>query len=127
MVLIGRVGDGPAQDSARDTFTFTADRDGPLELRSRFPGEPREDGSFVTDRMPYRAISGRPQAVVARWAPETDPSEALSALGARDASGLCAAEAARLVDPAQPPPGWDHHPPIGKKEIYAPSERGITA
>ena len=61
MVLIGRVGDGPAQDSARDTLTFTADREGPVELRSRFPGELRADGSFATDRVPYRAISRRPQ------------------------------------------------------------------
>ena len=36
VVLIGRIGDGPAQDSARDTFTFTADREGPVELASRF-------------------------------------------------------------------------------------------
>ncbi len=127
IALIGRVGDGPAQDSARDTLTFTADREGPVELGSRPPGEPREDGSFVTDRVPYRAMSGDLQAVVVRWADGTDASEALSAVAARDASGLCAAEAARLADPPQPPPGWHHHPLIGEKETYAPSERGITA
>ncbi len=76
IALIGRVGDGPAQDIARDTFTFTADREGPAELRSRFPGEPREDGSFVTDRVPYRAISGDLRAVVVRWAAGTDPRAA---------------------------------------------------
>ena len=59
-----------------------------------------------------------------RWAAGTDPREALSALAPRDPSGLCAAEAARLADPPQPPPGWDHHPLIGRKEIYAPSEHG---
>jgi hypothetical protein len=126
VVMIGRVGDGPAQDSARNTFTFTADREGPVELASRFPGEPREDGSFVTDRVPYRAISGDLQGVVVRWAAGIDPSEALSAVAARDASGLCAAEAARLSDPPQPPPGWHHHPLIGEKEVYTPSEAGIT-
>jgi DUF3047 family protein len=127
VVLVGRVGDGPAQDSARDTLTFTADREGPVELGSRFPGEPREDGCFVTDRVPYRAMSGDLQAVVVRWAPGTDPGEALSSVAARDASGLCAAETGRLADPPQPPPGWHHHPLIGEKEVYAPSEAGITA
>jgi hypothetical protein len=127
IALIGRVGDGPVHDSARDTLTFTADRDGPVELASRFPGEPREDGSFATDRLPYRAILGDLQAVVVRWAAGTDPRDALLAVAAGDASGLCAAEAARLSDPPQPPPGWDHHPLIGEKEIYAPSQRGITA
>jgi hypothetical protein len=127
LVLVGRVGDGPALDSARDTLTFTADREGPVELASRFPGEPRDDGSFVTDRVPYRAMSGRLEAVVVRWGPGTDPGEALSSVASRDASGLCAAEAARLADPPQPPPGWHHHPLIGQEEIYAPSEAGITA
>jgi hypothetical protein len=127
MVLICRVGKGPEQDSARGTFTFTADREGPVELRSRFPGEPRETGDIATDRVPYRVVSADLQAVVVRWAAGIDPSEALSALAARDASGLCAAEVARLADPPQPPPGWDHHPMVGEREIYAPSERGITA
>jgi hypothetical protein len=126
-MLLGRVGDGPAQDSARDTLTFTADRKGRVELATRFPGVPGEDGSFVTDRVPYRAMSGRLEAVVVRWAAGTDPGEALSSVASRDASGLCAAEAARLADPPQPPPGWDHHPLTGREEIYAPSEAGITA
>lgn len=127
IVLIGRVGHGPAQNSARDTCTFTADREGPVELGSSFPGDPRADGSFVTDRVPYRAMSGRLQAVVVRWAPGTDPGEVLSSVASRDASGLCAAEAARLADQPQPPPVWHHHPVIGEKEVYAPSEAGITA
>lgn len=127
VVLLGRVGDGSVQDSALDTVTFTADRDGPLEFGTRFPGEPREDGTFVTDRMPYRAMAGDLRAVVVRWAAGTDPSEALAAIAARDASGLCAAEVARLADPPQPPPGWHPHPMIGDKAIFAPSERGITA
>jgi hypothetical protein len=49
VVLAGRVADGPAQGSARDTLTFTADRACPVEIGSTFPGEPREDRSFVTD------------------------------------------------------------------------------
>lgn len=127
MVLIGRVGGGPERDSARDTLTFTADRGGPLELRSRAPGELRADGSIATDRVPYRAVPGDLQAVVVRWGAGVDPGRALAAITARDASGLCATEVARLSDPPQLPPGWDNHPTLGGHEIYAPSNRGITA
>jgi hypothetical protein len=126
-VLVGRVGDGPAQNSARDTLTFTADRHGPVELANRVPGESRDDGSFVTDRVPYRAMSGRLQAVLVRWAPGTDPREALASVASLDASGLCAGEAARLSDPPQPPAGWHHHAMIGQTEVYSPSDAGITA
>jgi plastocyanin len=37
--LAARVGGGALQRSARDTLTFTADRNGHLELASLFPGE----------------------------------------------------------------------------------------
>lgn len=37
MVLIGRVRDGPAQDSARDTLTFDADREGPSRAGEPLP------------------------------------------------------------------------------------------
>jgi DUF3047 family protein len=120
------VGHGAEVDGPRDTLTFTADTDGPVELRSRFPAEPREDGSFVTDRLPYRAMSGDLRAVVIRWAAGTDPRGALAAAAARDASGLCAAEVARLADPPRLPPGWDSHPMIGETEVYSASDAGIT-
>ena len=125
--LSGRIGGGALQQSARDTFTFTADRDGPVELASLFPGELRADGSIVTDRIPYRAMSGRFRAVVVRWAGGSDPGAALAAVADSDPSGLCAAEAARLADPPKPPLGWHHHPTLRPTEVYAPSERGITA
>jgi len=38
--LLGRVGDGRPQESARGSPTFTADRDGPVELAGRLPGSP---------------------------------------------------------------------------------------
>jgi hypothetical protein len=125
--LGGRVRGGALQHSARDTFTFSADRDGHVELASLFPGELRADGSIATDRIPYRAMSGRFGAVVMRWAPGSDPPAALEAVAGGDPSGLCAAEAARLADPPKPPPGWHHHPILRPAEVYAPSERGITA
>ena len=122
----GRVSGGAVHASARDTYTFTADGDGAVELASLFPGEMRADGSVATDRVPYRAMSGSLTAVVARWAPGTDPREALEAIADRDPSGLCAAEGARLADPPEPPPGWDSHPLLAPADVYAPSERGIS-
>lgn len=127
LVLGARVSGGALQQSARDSFTFTADRAGDVELASLFPGELRADGSVVTDRIPYRAMSGRLTAVVARWAFGADPRAALAAVAGEDPSGLCAAEAARIADPPRPPPGWEHHPALRPAEAYTGSEHGVAA
>jgi hypothetical protein len=127
LVLRGRIDGGALQESARDTLTFTADRTGEVELASLFPGEVQQDGTIATDRIPYRAMSGSLSAVVVRWAPGVDPREQLDGVASRDSSGLCAAEAARLADPLETPPGWHHHPLVGQEEIYFPSPAGITA
>jgi plastocyanin len=124
--LGGRIHGGAVQQSGRDTLTFTADRNGHVELASLFPGEAREDGSIATDRVPYRAMRGSFAAVVVRWAPGTDPRGLLEAVADGDASGLCAAEAGRLADPPAPPLGWHHHPLLRPAETYALSERGIA-
>jgi hypothetical protein len=121
-----RVGDDAPQRSARDTFTFTAGRAGPVEVGSLFPGELREGGRIETDQLPYRAMRGGVTAVVAVWPEGTDVRETLSGLAAHDPSGLCAAEAARLADPPLPPEGWRDHPHIGPKEIYAATDGGIA-
>lgn len=126
-VLVARVGGGALAESTRDTFTFAADRAGEVELASLFPGELRADGSIAIDRIPYRAIGGRFAAVVIRWARGADPRAALAALAGVDPSGLCAAEAARLADPPQPPPGWEHHPTLRPAEVYTRSEDGVAA
>jgi hypothetical protein len=127
IVLRGRARGGAVQASARDTFTFTADRDGPVDLGSMFPGEMRADGSIATDRIPYGAMRGSLTAVIARWRPDTDVQAALETAADRDPSGLCAAEAKRLAEPPEPPPGWHHHPHLFPEEVYAPSEAGIAA
>jgi hypothetical protein len=126
-VLRGRVAGGAAQVSPRDTLTFRAESSGHLELASLFPGEMREDGSIATDRIPYRAMRGSLAAVVIRWLPGTDPRKALEAAASRDGSGLCAAEAARLVNPPEPPAGWHHHPLLPPTEVYEPSNSGMSA
>jgi hypothetical protein len=127
LLLRGRVDGGALQQSARDTLTFAADRGGEVELGSLFPGEVQQDGTIATDRIPYRAMSGSLSAVVVRWAPGVEPREQLDRVASEDASGLCAAEAARLADSPEPPPGWDHHPLVGPEDVYVASPTGITA
>src|SRR5215472_10539676 len=126
LTLRGRVDDGAPQDGARDTVTFRADRAGELRLGSVYPGEVQADGTITTDRIPYRAMAGTLSAVVARWAPGTDPQRALESIAGRDSSGLCAAEAARLADPPAPPAGWDTHPLTGREQAFFPTGSGIT-
>jgi pimeloyl-ACP methyl ester carboxylesterase len=125
--LLGRVQGGPAQMSPRATFTFVADRDGPIELGGRFPGELHEDGSITVDRVPYLVMRGHFSAVVARWGRATNPMAALQELARRDPSGLCAMEAARIADPPQPPEGWGHHPLLGHEDVYRTTTNGIAA
>jgi hypothetical protein len=119
LTLRGRVDDGAPQDGARDTLTFRADRAGELRLSSVYPGELQADGTITTDRIPYRAMAGTLSAVVARWAPGTDPQRALASIAGRDRSGLCAAEAARLADP----------PSLGSAgpKVPQPGSRGFRA
>jgi hypothetical protein len=126
LTLRGRVDDGAAQGGACDTVTFRADRAGELRLASVYPGELQADGRITTDRIPYRAMAGTLSAVVARWAPGTEPRRALASIAGRDRTGLCAAEAARLADPPAPPAGWDTHPLTGREQAFFPTGSGIT-
>jgi len=126
LALRGRVGDGASVEGARDTVTFRADRTGELRLGSLYPGELQADGTVTTDRIPYLAMAGALSAVVARWAPGSDPRHALESVAGRDPSGLCAAEAARLASPPTPPTGWDTHPLAGSEAAFFPSGAGIT-
>jgi hypothetical protein len=125
--LFGRVEGGRPHASPRQTFTFTADRDGQIEFGGRLPGELRDDGTIVVDRVPYGVMRGGFTVVVARWTPTTNPSAALGAIAGRDPSGLCAMEVARLTAPPQPPPGWAHHPLLGCEDVYRATANSITA
>ena len=126
LTMRGRVGDGAPVEGARDTVTFRADRAGELRLGSLYPGELQADGTVTIDRIPYRAMAGALSAVVARWAPGSDPRRALDSVAGRDPSGLCAAEAARLASPPTPPTGWDTHPLAGSEAAFFASGAGIT-
>ena len=86
LVLRGRAGDGVPVQGTRDTVTFRADRTGQLRLGSAYPGELQADGTITTDRIPYRAMSGTLLALLARWAPGSDPQCALESIAGRDPS-----------------------------------------
>ena len=130
MGFLCRVGNGNPLDSGRSTRTFTADCSGSVQVAGRSPGWVQDDGSIIVDRvpyrLPYRAITGTLTAIVIRWPPGTDPRGALASVASGDRSGLCAAEAARLANPPQPPPGWHPHPAIGQEEIWAPADHGVS-
>lgn len=125
-VVGARVGSGPPCRSTADSLTFAAGGAGELLLGSLFPGEPREDGTVVVDRIPYRLMSGSLSAVVVRWAPGTNPLQVLGGVAAADPSGLCAAEAERLASPPRPPAGWEEHPLAAAAGIYSRSQSGIA-
>jgi plastocyanin len=127
-VLGVRVAGGAVQRSARPTHTFTADRDGVVELGPLFPagGEVQRDGTVKTDRLPYRLQTGALAAVVARWPSGVDPAPALASVADRDVSGLSAAESERLADPPAAPPGWQFHPLLSPAEIFSASASGIA-
>ncbi len=103
---------------------------GRCKFAGRSPGWVQEDGSITVDsvphRLPYRAHSGTLTAIVVRWPPATDPREALESVASGDQSGLCAAEAARLADPPQPPRGWHPLPATGREEIWAPGDDCVS-
>jgi hypothetical protein len=129
MGLLCRVGNGNPVASGRSTRTFTAACGGVVQVAGRAPGWVQDDGSIVVDRvpyrLPYRAVTGMLSAIVVRWPPRADPREALASVASRDQSGLCGAEAARLANPPQPPPGWNPLPATGEEEIWAPADRGV--
>jgi hypothetical protein len=106
LVLRVRVEGGDSQRSPRDTGTFTASAGGRVEVGSAFPGEVDERGVVTVDRVPYRLMRGALDAVLVRWQPGANVTEALARIAERDASGLCAAEAARLgIRPDRPRDG----------------------
>ena len=81
----------------------------------------------TVDRVPYRLMRGALNAILVRWQPGTNVREALTAIAERDASGLCATEAARLADPPAPPQGWDDHPLLPVCDVYSPADGGLAA
>jgi len=127
LVLRVRAEGGRSRRSPRDTGTFTADADGRVEVGSAYPGEMDERGVVTVDRVPYRLMRGALNAILVRWQPGTNVREALAAIAERDASGLCATEAARLADPPAPPQGWDDHPLLPVCDVYSPADGGLAA
>lgn len=124
--MLCRVGDGPVQMSARPTYTFTADRDGEVLFGGRLPAELQPNGEVKTDRIPFGAMRGGFTAVVVVWHDASDPLAELKRFASLDSSGLCTVEHERLSAPPEPPPGWFHHPLLGREDVYASTADTIT-
>lgn len=119
---------GPIFRGTRDTHSFTAQTDGPLELAVQFAG--RWADPEGTDGSPWwerRTIGGGAEVLAVRWADGADVDAALSEAAAADPSGLAAAELARRKAGApEPPDGWEPLWDIGPSEIYDATPEGIA-
>ncbi|HEX2890916.1 DUF3047 domain-containing protein [Vineibacter terrae] len=115
LALWYRVGDGPIAKALGATTSFTADRDGPLRLINHLAGQ-WEDDSGRFD--PASALDdGALSVAVVVWV--GDPLAGLSALARQDASGLAAAEAARLANARPMPKGWSALWRVGQTGIFS--------
>jgi hypothetical protein len=114
LALWYRIGDGPIAKALGPTTSFTADRDGPLWLINHLAGQwLDESGRFdAASALDDGALS---VAIVA-WTGE--PTPGLTALARHDASGLAAAEAARLAKAQPTPNGWSPLWRVGQTSIF---------
>jgi len=115
-----RLGDSEVFRGTRSSHSYTADRDGRLQLASYFPGEwAKPDGSLGTPEADYRKIAGSIRVLLIRWCDGVSAEDGLAALvAAGDCDGCAAAELSRLRQPDPQPQGWSHLWFLGPSEIY---------
>jgi len=121
--LWARVGPaGTVLRGTRDTHTFHATTDGPLQLASYFPGEwSTPQGELGAGADEYRNVSGGLTVLLLQWRHGVDPVAALNAsIRLGTAPAPVADEYARLTDPTSQPDGWDYLWYLGPGEIYRP-------
>lgn len=122
LALWARIGGrGPILNGTRDTTSFRAEREGPLEL-ALYNGEwASPDGDLATPVEAYAGSSGTITALVIRWRGEArDGIAALAPLAPEDP--LLAAELTRLDTASAPPAGWRHLWFLGPTESFTPRE-----
>ena len=122
--LWARLG-GQIFKGTRDTFSFRADRGGPLELAT-YQGEwATRDGTLATPVEAYQTVKGALDVTLIRW--RGTAAEGLRALRAAvPDDALVEAEMRRQSSPAAKPPGWEYLWFLGDGEIFSarPSEKG---
>jgi len=121
-----RAGAGPVFRGTRDTHTFRARGDGPLELASQPPGV-WTDTSGVLRASPrdYRRVSGGIDVLVLRWWSGVDSAAVLRDLAAEDQTGLAAAELDRRAGVVRERQNWQHLWDVGASEIYRETEDAV--
>ncbi len=114
-------GAGPLLNGSRDTASFVAETEGPLEL-CIYSGEwGSRDGVLATPVAGYALLSGGIDVLVVRWVGSArDGVEALAA--AVPDEPLFAAERRRLETPTPVPEGWHYLWFLGPADIYTPFE-----
>jgi hypothetical protein len=111
---------GPVLRGTRDTHTWQATTEGPLQLASYFPGEwSTPQGELGHGASDYHKVSGGLVVLLLRWRPGVDPAATLrAAVERKDAPVPVVEECARLAGTVQPPAGWDYLWYLGPGEIY---------
>lgn len=120
-----RIGDGPIQSMPAESGAAVTAAGGEVRVTNLFPGEPLEDGSVGLDRTPFRLVHGTWTVVVAAWPEGIDVAEALRAVHAQDATGMCEAELRRRAAPLDPPDGWDLHPRLPRSHVHHRCDEGL--
>lgn len=122
-----RIGSGEVQRGTRESHSLVAERDGPLQLGSYFPGEwTNRHGDNRVPAAAYELVEGAIEVLVIAWAPGVDARRGLAALARLDAD-LAAAEAMRLGDAPAAPAGWDYLWYLGPSESFHPGHDGGQA
>lgn len=117
-----RIGeDGPVFRGTRSSYSFVADRSGPLYLGGSFPGEWTTPTGDLASHDAYGALSGDVTACVVRWA--GDALEAVRMLARKgDVGGLLACEIDRLETEIIVPDDWHYPWNVGQAEAFAVQE-----
>lgn len=122
-----RVGGGEVSRGTRDSHSFVAACDGPLQLGSYFPGEwtSRHGDNGVPDAA-YDLVEGALEVLVIAWAPGVDAARGIAALARLD-ERLAEAEATRLAAAPAAPGGWDYLWYLGPSETFHAGHDGAAS
>lgn len=113
-----RVGeDGTIFNGARDTHSFRAPAAGRLYFGNAMPGQWHDaHGRIATPLADYAKAVGGLTVVVLRW--NADAASGVAGLAGHDGAGLLSAEAARLSEQVEAPPGWSYLWFLGQSDIF---------
>ena len=111
---------GTVLRGTRDTHSFQAKVDGPLQLASYFPGEwSTPQGDLGHGANDYGKVSGGLVVLLLKWRPGVEPASVLQATEKHaPVPAPVAAEAARLAATVSAPAGWDYLWLLGPGEIF---------